>query len=213
MLSRVSGTTSFRSLFVSHHLYFSATKNLSSMLVKYNREQGYSLLELTIIVLVLSIMAAAAVPFFYDSSSEKLDSAVDIQVEAMRFARTEAQRLGAPVGFRQQNAQKRMRVFNVDTGATPWTPVYDIYHPVSKKIWDIRLDNHPYAAADSVSTNKVFRGTCNTPSNIYFDSISGSARCTDPETVPLELYEVTLTLGNESRTVSLNGFSGKVTVQ
>ena len=176
-------------------------------------QRGFSLLELTIIVLILSIMAAAAAPFFYTSNAEKLDAAVDVQVEAMRFARTEALRVGKEIGFRQQNAQKRMRVFSIDTSTAPWTVVYDIYHPVSKKIWDINIDDHPYAAADTVSTTKVFRGTCNTPSNIYFDKVSGTARCTDPETVPLERYDVTLTLGNDSRTVSLNGFSGKVTVQ
>ncbi len=175
-------------------------------------ERGYSLLELTIIVLILSIMAAAAVPFLYNTDSEKLDAAADSQVEAIRFARTEAQRRGEPVGFRQQNLQKRMRVFSVDTGTSPWTIVNDVRHPVSKKIWDIRLDDHPFAAADSVTTLKQFRGTCNTPSNIYFDA-NGIARCADPETVPLESYEITLRLGSETRVVTLNGFSGQVSVQ
>ncbi len=176
------------------------------------KQRGITLLELTIVVLILTIMAGAAVPFLYSSSSEKLDAAVDIQVEAMRFARAEAQRRGEPVGFRQQNGPKRMRVFSVDTSGNPWEPVYDIYHPVSKKIWDIRLDEHPYAEADTVDTNRVFRGTCNKVRYIYFDS-NGIARCTDPENIPLELYEITLTLGDESRTVSLNGFNGKVSVE
>ena len=144
---------------------------------------GYSLTELTIIVLILSIMAAATVPFFYGTSSEQLEAAVDVQTEAIRCARAEAQRRGTPIGFRQQNVQKRMRVFSVDTSGSPWTAVYDVYHPVSKKLWDISLDEHPYAEADLVDTTKVFRGTCNTPSNIYFDA-NGIARCTDPETIP-----------------------------
>ncbi len=157
-------------------------------------------------------MAAAVIPSFFSSDSSRLDLAAEIQAEAMRYARAEAMRRGEPMGFRQQNAQKRMRVYSLDTGTAPWTLTYDVYHPVSKKLWDIRLDEHPFAYADAVSTNKVFRGTCNTVSNIYFDE-HGIARCADPETVPVELYQVTLSLGSESRTVSLDGFSGKVTIQ
>ena len=130
----------------------------------------------------------------------------------MRYARTEAMRRGEPMGFRQQNGQKRMRVYSLDTGTAPWTVIYDQYHPVSKQLWDIKIDDHPFAAADSVSTVKDFRGTCNTPANIYFDA-QGIARCADPETVPVVSYVVTLTLEHDTRTVSLDGFSGKVTVQ
>lgn len=173
---------------------------------------GYSLLELTLVVLILGIMAAAVIPSFFSSDSSRLDLAAEIQAEAMRYARAEAQRRGQPMGFRQQNAQKRMRVYSLDTGTAPWTVIYDVYHPVSKKLWDIRLDEHPFAYADAVTTNKVFRGSCNTVSNVYFDE-HGIARCANPETVPVELYEVTLTLGGDSRTVSLDGFSGKVTIQ
>ena len=121
-------------------------------------------------------------------------------------------RRGVPMGFRQQNGQKRMRVYSLDTSTTPWVTLFDVYHPVSKKLWDIRLDEHPFAAADTVSANRVFRGTCNTFSNVYFDA-TGIARCADPETVPVERYDVILTLGSESRTVSLDGFSGKVSIQ
>ncbi len=173
---------------------------------------GYSLLELTLVVLILGIMAAAVIPSFFSTDLKQLDLAAEIQAEAMRYARAEAMRRGEPMGFRQQNAQKRMRVYNLDTGTAPWTVIYDVYHPVSKKLWDIRLDDHPFAAADAVSTVKNFRGTCNTPANVYFDK-NGIARCADPETVPVERYEVTLTLGSESLTVTLDGFSGKVTIQ
>ncbi len=173
---------------------------------------GYSLLELTAVIAILGITAAVVMPNFSSTHSSKLDAAAEIQAEAMRYARAEAMRRGDPMGFRQQNAQKRMRVFNLDTATAPWTVIYDVYHPVSKKIWDIRLDAHPFAYADTVSTTKVFQGTCAKPSNIYFDR-NGIARCAEPETVPLELYEVTLILGSETRTVSLDGFSGKVTIQ
>lgn len=173
---------------------------------------GYSLLELTIIVLILGIMATAVVPAFFNTDSSQLDAAAEIQAEAMRYARAQTMQTGELMGFRQQNAQKSMQVFSLDTQTTPWTVVYDVYHPIRKQIWDITLDDHSFAAADNVTTIKVFRGTCITPSNIYFDR-NGIARCADPETVPVVRYEVILTLGDETRTVALDGFSGKVTVQ
>ncbi len=173
---------------------------------------GYSLLELTLVVLILGIMAAAVIPTFFSTDPGKLDLAAELQAEAIRYARTEAMRRGEPIGFRQQNVQKRMRVYSLDTATAPWTVVYDVYHPVSKKLWDIKLDDHPFAAADTVATVRNFRGGCNTISNVYFDR-NGIARCADPETVPVELYEIILTLDSETRTVSLDGFSGKVTVQ
>ncbi len=173
---------------------------------------GVSLLELTLVVAILGVISVVVFPQITATDPTKLDLAAQEVAEAMRFARTEAMRQGKPIGFRQQNLAKRIRIFSVDTGTSPWTIVNDVRHPLSKKIWDIKLDDHPFAAADSVTTNKVFRGTCNTPSNIYFDA-HGMARCADPETVAVETYQVTLALGNHTRTVSLDGFSGKVTVQ
>ena len=58
----------------------------------------------------------------------------------------------------------------------------------------------------------VFRGTCNDERNIYFDS-KGIPRCVDPETVLLEQFDVTLTLDKHTRVVTLNGITGRVTIQ
>jgi prepilin-type N-terminal cleavage/methylation domain-containing protein len=173
---------------------------------------GVTLLELTLVVAILGVIAVVVIPQLSTSGVPRLDLAAEIQAEAMRFARTEAMRRGEPVGFRQQNAEQRMRVFSLDTGTSPWTVRYDVYHPVSKQLWDISLAGHSFAEATTVASNKNFRGDCNTPSNVYFDT-NGIARCADPETTLLERYEVLLTLGNHSRTVSLEGISGKVTIE
>ncbi len=167
---------------------------------------------MTVVVAILGVVAFIVYPQLSSTDPAKLELAAEIQAEAMRYARTEAMRLGAPVGFRQENGQKRMRVYSLDTSTTPWTVTYDVYHPISKQLWDVALDDHPFAAADGVSTTKGFRGNCDAPSNIYFDA-HGTARCADPNTTPLERYEVTLTLGNHTRVVALDGYSGKVTIR
>jgi type II secretion system protein H len=180
--------------------------------IKRNTQAGFSLLELSIVVLILGIMALVVIPDSAPSSQQKLDLAAREFAEAMRFARSEAMRLGEPRGFRAQSSQKRIRVFRPDTGTAPWTLVYDVYHPVSKKIYDIDLNTHPFARADSITHNRVYRAVCNLPGQVHFDG-TGIPRCTDPETVLLQQFDVTFTLGSYTRVVSLDGITGQVSIQ
>jgi type IV fimbrial biogenesis protein FimT len=176
------------------------------------RNRGFTLTEILAVVAILGIVASVAIPSFSSVNPHPLELAAEETANAMRFARSEAMRLGSPIGFRQQSSQQRIRVFRADTGTSPWTLNYDVYHPHSKHLYDIELDSHPFAAADSVSHNRVYRGTCNKPGNVYFDS-NGTPRCADPETVLLEQFDITLSLGSHSRVVTLHGISGRVTVQ
>jgi type II secretion system protein H len=176
------------------------------------RSHGVTLVELLVVITILGIVAMVAIPNLPSSNPQTLDLAAEEFANAMRFARSEAIRTGDPRGFRQRSRERRIRVFRPDTGTSPWTPIYDVYHPLNKQLYDINLKNHPFAEADSMTRAVKFRGTCNTPRNIYFDS-NGTPWCADPETVPLEQFDVTLTLGGHSRVVTLHGITGRVTVQ
>ncbi len=196
-----------------HNIPCNACGGLAVRIVGPARPQtGYSLLELTLIVAILGIVAVAAMPNIASTRPYKLDLAAEEIAQAMRFSRSEAIRLGSPRGFDQNSNQKRIRVFRPDTGATPWAPVYDVYHPINKRLYDIELDTHPFAAADTVTRSTSFRGTCNQTENVYFDA-TGAPRCVDPETVLVEQFDVTLTLGSLTRVVTLHSVTGRVTVQ
>ena len=175
-------------------------------------ERGFSFAELLAVVTILGVVAAVAIPDLSTSDPTRLDLAADEIAQAMRYARSEAIRSGEPHGFRLKSNVKRIRVFRPDISTSPWTLKYDVYHPVSKQLYDIELDTHPFARADNLSHNRVYRGTCDTKANVYFDR-SGIPRCADPETVLLQQFDVTLTLGSHTRVVSLHGLSGRVTVQ
>ncbi len=187
--------------------------SLPNLHLQFTKNQtGISYIEIIIVVVILGIIAAVAMPDLSSTDLGKLDLAAQEFANAMRFARSEAIRAGEPRGFRQQSSQKRIRVFRPDTSTSPWTLNYDVYHPISKKLYDIQLDSHPFANTDTISRNSVYRGTCNNQGNIYFDS-SGTPWCADPETILLKQFYITLNLGSHSRVVTLHSITGRVTVQ
>lgn len=180
--------------------------------MRKSRSHGVTLVELLVVVSILGVVALVAIPDFSSGNPQTLDLAAEEFANTIRFARSEALRSGNPRGFTQQSSNKRIRVFRLNTVTSPWTPLYDVHHPLSKQLYDIELDEHPFAAADTLTRATTFHGTCNQPGNIYFDS-TGIPRCTDPETVLLEQFDIMLTLGGHSRTVTLHGIVGRVTVQ
>jgi type II secretion system protein H len=181
-------------------------------LVTRFRSHGVTLVEILVVVAILGVVAVAAIPDLRSSDPHRLDLAAEEFAGAMRFARSEAMRTGEPRGFRQQIHTTWIRVFRPDTSTSPWNPIYDVYHPISRQLYDIELNTHPFAAVDSLTQNPVYRGTCDKPDSVYFDS-TGAPRCLNPRTVLLEQFDVTLTLGPHTRIVTLDGITGRVRVQ
>lgn len=175
-------------------------------------ENGYTLGEMMAIVLVLSIAAVVTVPNLSSSDPEKIELAAQEFARAIRHARAEAIRTGAPRGFHGESTAKRVRVFTPDTAATPWTATYDVLHPLTRSAYDVAIDSHPFARADQLTAAAAFGGACVRPELVYFDAL-GIPRCIEPETVRLERLDLVFELGGQTRTVTLEGVTGRVTVQ
>ena len=126
----------------------------------------------------------------------------------IRFARDESIRTGSPHGFRQQTGQNRVRVFRIDGGGTL---IYDVYHPTAKQLWDIDFDTAPQFRGVASSRTMSWRAACNVDGNVAFRP-TGTPYCTDPTVTLLDQATISLDLGNHSRKVAVDGFTGRVTV-
>ena len=181
--------------------------------VPASRQAGYTLTELMIVVTTLAVIAAIVVPATTSTGSDKqLQLVAEEYAAAMRFARSESIRTGEPHGFRFLTNQYRIRVFTADTSGSPWTWIWDVYHPVSKQLFDYTFPVELTGAATPVIHIPVYRGTCDRQGTIYFDA-NGTPWCLEPETVLLDSYRLDITTTEGQASVDLDGITGRVTVQ
>lgn len=175
-------------------------------------QRGFTFFELLMIVVLIGMLATVMMPSLAPSETVKLDLVATEIADGMRFARSEALRLGVARGFRQPSNERRIRIFSMDNATSPATLVYDVYHPIDKQIYDKDLTQQPFAFAGKIIQAHAFRGNCDAPDSIFFDA-RGIPWCTDPDDVLLEDFELTLILGSDTRKIYLHGISGRVTVR
>ena len=175
-------------------------------------QRGYSLTEALIVLIILGVVAVVTIPAVSSTDQLKLEIVAEEFAAAMRFARSESIRTGQPHGFRFLTNQYRIRVFTADTTGSPWTWVWDVYHPVAKQLYDYTFPASLAGAATPVTHSPVYLGACNRPGVVYFDA-NGTPWCLEPETVLLDSYRLDITTASGQAVVDLDGITGRVTVQ
>lgn len=175
-------------------------------------QRGFSLVELSIVVVLLGMVAAIAMPSLSTSEEYRLALAQSDVADAVRFARDESRRTGIVHGVSASNANNRVRVFRLDEGQNPNARIFDVYHPVWKQIYTVKLDAEPYRGVILTAVAGQLSGACNDPTNIVFDS-AGVARCFEPVTTRIGDASISLSLGDFERTVAIGSYTGRVTSQ
>jgi len=176
------------------------------------RRAGYTLVELVIVVTVLAVIAAIAVPNMSSGVDRRQYLAAEEMAAAIRYARSESIRTGQPHGFRFLPSEFRIRVFSVDASVNPWTWVWDIYHPIDKQLYDYRIPAELTGTVAPVVSSSAYRGICDRPDAVYFD-VNGAPRCLEPENVLLDTYRLDIVGGSGQANVVLDGITGRVATQ
>ena len=185
--------------------------------IKRNTQAGFSLLELSIVVLILGIMALVVIPDSAPSNQQKLDLAANQIAQALRFAHSEALRTGEHHGVTISQVTQTITVIKWDLATDPVSTELIPYHPVNKQSFVFDADRMSLAPGVSIINS----------SDIFNYTTVGRRRSLifDPQGVPVWVLGsddsvhrlidgiVELSNGQDQRDIAVAPLTGRVTVQ
>lgn len=173
-------------------------------------QKGFSYIEIVIVVIILGVVAAAAIPNLSSTDPVKLDNAANEVAEAIRFAQAEAVRSKISRGINTDATNERIRVYSLPAS----TPTFDVYHPIDKKLYDLQLKTDTYlAGVDLVSASFVFSGASSSSTNLDFSAEGYPKVTSSGADYMLTSGTITLSYHGKLRIISIAPMTGRVTIQ
>jgi len=183
----------------------------------YKEQAGFSLLELSIVVLILGIMAIVVIPDSSPSNQQKLDLAAEQIAQALRFAHSEALRTGEHYGATISQATQTITVKKWDITTPSASTELIPYHPVDKQSFVFDADTMSLAPGVSIiNSSDIFKYvTIGRRRSLIFDpqGIPVWVMSSGSSIYRLEEGIVELGDGRNQRNVVVSPLTGRVTVQ
>lgn len=165
-----------------------------------------------IVVAILSVIAAIAVPSSEPALREKLSLAGSLTADAFRFARDEAAHTGVVHGVFADKAGNKLQVFRLNEVPIVNVAELDVRHPVSKQLYIVQLDDGMLSGVSIQSLAGTPVGVCTATQYVGIDP-TGAVICIEPTTSRIEDVSLTLEYDGIEKSVEIDSFSGRITVQ
>ena len=168
---------------------------------------GLTLVELLVVLAVLGVLVALALPGAAGPEATRLHAAAAEVAQALRYARSEALRSGRLIGVRIDAAGGRVVVSSYQDEATATT----LAHPADRRSYDLVLASALNAPGLTVSAAAFHPG----PKDLIVFDPGGNAAVFDASgiaTVPLTGGSVVLSLRGRQASVGVDA-NGRVTLQ
>ena len=181
--------------------------------MRSERHEGFTLAELLVVVAIIGIFAAVAIPLLSSQDSKKLDAAAEEVGNALRFAVNEARRTESYILVDAKMAPGRLRVVASDIDGNDLGPVND---PLTKQALDIDIGGGVFTGPVIMKPMFMQGGTD------YKQLLIGPKCCTagqlqaSDEAFVIGTLEsgsgIVLSLGSLSGTVSIDETTGFVAI-
>lgn len=176
-------------------------------------DRGFSYVELTIVVLILGIAAAAVLPNYAARDVQNIEIAASELASAIRFARSQAVANQLHYGVAASNVTNVVSVFKADMTSDPVDIEELSLHPLTKLDYTFDLGSWSVSIANPQQPFNF--GATGYRSQLLFDGNGTPVWHVKSTGTTYQLVDasIDLVLGNHSTSVVIMPYSGRVNVQ